>query len=287
MSKKPTSQVSSEVDDDNADVSEHTSGYLQNEDDDDKDVVLAKRETRAVFYLRLLVLLLLLVVALVVSLFVFYYTKTSQESDFEDAIADHANKIIDSFQSNAEQRIRAVEGFSTDITSHALHDNLTWPFVILPDFERRAVNICVLSDVVYIQLAILVSDADRVQYEQFSVDNQGWLIEGLSQQEEATGERLENQQENLDNLVTNDDLSIPAEIYKVEGLGPAPEFGPGPYLAYSQVSCEKEQTEIRRVFQFLYPTLLTIVLPSPTQTHTISRSVSESRWHLLSQLLHW
>lgn len=204
--------------------------------EDEEKEVLAKKETKAVSCLRLIVIFLLLAVALAVSLFVFFFTKGAEESDFGDAIEDHAKKIIENFQANAQSRVQVIEGFSQDITSHALYTNKTWPFVDLPDFERRAVNICTLADVVFIQIAMMVTDENRKEYEDYTVKNQGWLIEGLSQQGTTTGDRLEAEQENLKNLEADSSLQIPPAIYKVEGLEPAPELGPGPFLSYWQMA---------------------------------------------------
>ena len=97
------------------------------EDDDEEEAPLAKKESKAVSLLRLTVLSVLTMVALAVSLTVFWYTRETERDDFESAVTDHANKVMDAFQFHAQRRVQAVEGFSQDITSHAIHSNSTWP----------------------------------------------------------------------------------------------------------------------------------------------------------------
>jgi hypothetical protein len=102
-------------------------------------------------------------------------------------------------------------------TSHAQFTNSTWPFVTLPDFERRGVATIELAEVMSMVMVPFVTDDTREDWEAYSVANQGWFQEGL------------DVRFNLKNRELFGSVAIPEEIYAVKGLSAARELGPGPY----------------------------------------------------------
>jgi hypothetical protein len=66
----------------------------------------------------------------------------------------------------------------TTVTSFALHENATWPFVTVPHFDFRGQYILDVSGAVYVSLNPLVTDDDRDEWEQYAFENQGWVQEG-------------------------------------------------------------------------------------------------------------
>lgn len=85
-----------------------------------QEPALAKAETRAVTIIRLVTIAVLISAALVTSWLVFWYAVDQESEDFEQAFYYDANKVIDTYKSNANQRMRALESFSTSITQFAV-----------------------------------------------------------------------------------------------------------------------------------------------------------------------
>jgi hypothetical protein len=70
--------------------------------------------------------------------------------------------------------------FSTLISSSARHDNATWPLYTLPDFEFFGAGARDLSGALLLAFTPLVTSSTRSAWEEYSVDNQGWIQEGLN-----------------------------------------------------------------------------------------------------------
>jgi class 3 adenylate cyclase len=59
---------------------------------------------------------------------------------------------------------------------------MSWPFVSFPDFEIQTSENINLSDAELIAFAPIVSKEEKVSWEAFAVENQGWIQEGLDVQ---------------------------------------------------------------------------------------------------------
>ena len=237
-------------DDDGSVVSDQSSSTKQEE-----DLQLAKGETRAVNTLRLLVFLVLVAVAALVSLSVFLFTRGTEKDTFETRFTDQAGKVVDAFQANADRRLGALQGFSQQMTSHAVSANETFPFVTLPDFERRASYTLKLADSVAMLIFPIIRGEQRADWEAYSVANQAWLTEGLAVQAEIQSdskkiddsEEIEHLQDRFDaggvveegesDTLLND-MQITPVIYRLAPgtADAAPETGNGPYTPIWQLA---------------------------------------------------
>jgi hypothetical protein len=141
---------------------------------------LAREETRWVSLLRLTVILVLIFAAALVSFFVYRFSSSMESEDFQNEFIGHSTKVIESWQLNAEGQLAALHSFSVTLTSYAKERNDTWPFVTVPDFERRAHS--VLSQVKSVSMLLhpIVTKENRAKWEQYSVDNfDGFTKESL------------------------------------------------------------------------------------------------------------
>ncbi|CAB9497503.1 Receptor-type guanylate cyclase gcy [Seminavis robusta] len=180
---------------------------------------LAKKENMYVWYLRFVVTALLGAVALAVCLSVYFVTKRSEEADMENDFVDLSEKLVDTFEITFQQRFGIVDNFAQELTSYEKDaPNVTWPFVTMPDFERRAGRTAALADLFCILILPMVPAEQRVEWEHYAVANQGWRGEGLALQQ-----------------------GIPVEDVQVRQMEPrmakflpdgtiAPEDRPGPYF---------------------------------------------------------
>ena len=146
------------------------------------------KRNQVVARVRLVVFLVLLAVAAAVSFSVYHYTKNQEFDAFENHFDDQATKVVQAFKFNAERRLEALEAFSTQITSHAISSNSTFPFVTLPDFERHATHTLQLAEVVALLVFPIVTAETRQEWEAYSRANQAWLVEGLALQGASGGD---------------------------------------------------------------------------------------------------
>ena len=70
------------------------------------------------------------------------------------------------------------------ITATAVANNSTWPFVTIDQFQQRSASTLSLSGCLYLYLAPIVTDENRLAWEEYSVANTGWLTEGREYQAE-------------------------------------------------------------------------------------------------------
>jgi class 3 adenylate cyclase len=222
-------------DDDEAEIQINSTKHASSVIEAKERFEIANKETKHVAYIRAIVLAVLVGVTTSVSTVVFLYSRDAEQDAFENQFADLANKITSGFIYGAERRIEAINSLSNEITSYALAKNSEWPNVALPDFERRAKFILDLSDVLSIIFLPIVTKDARESWETFSVENQGWLREGLDVQgipeDDYDQERIEIVEETWG---ASPNFLIPTEIIKVAGTGIADENGPGPYMPWWQ-----------------------------------------------------
>ena len=200
-----------------------------------------EKQNRVVNHVRYAVFGILLMVTMAVSLSVYFYIKKEEETAFEDHFMDQATKVAKSFTFNAEKRLEALTAFSQQITSFALHSNLTFPFVTLPDFERHATSTLKLAEIVALLVFPIVTADQRFEWTAYATANQGWIEEGLQLQQQRVEEdkgEVAHLQEQFDKgqLVIETDgvdttKQVPPFIFKVKpGTTEAAfEDGPGPY----------------------------------------------------------
>ncbi len=183
----------------------------------------AKTENNAVWWLRGFVVLLLTCVALAVCLSVYYVGTASEKDDFEQDFGDLGDKLVESFGLTIRQRFGIVENFALDLTSFANNDaNSSWPFVTLPDYERRAGSAARLADLTTLHLIVRVETEDRTAWDAYSNLNQGWYAEGFAVQQGIPVEEVEA-------------VPISPTIIMPGPEGFMPDPGPGPFFPLWQM----------------------------------------------------
>jgi hypothetical protein len=95
-----------------------------------------------------------------------------------------AATIIASFEGILEEKIAAITAFGVTITATAVSNNSTWPFVTIDQFQQRSASSLSLSGCLFLELAPIVTDENRLAWEEYSVANTAWLTEGRAYQAE-------------------------------------------------------------------------------------------------------
>jgi hypothetical protein len=157
---------------------------LDSKDEENRHLLsssLAEAETRVVSYLRLAALLVLVITAVVVCTGVHYYASNNEQEAFLAEYENSALQVMDHFHDSVERNLAAVASLSTDITSYAQRENLTFPFVTMPDFALKGAHLRILSGAFIIQYRPLVMPEKREEWEIFTQQNRGQIDQAFEQ----------------------------------------------------------------------------------------------------------
>eukprot|EP00977_Amphora_coffeiformis_P019489 scaffold7295_cov167-Amphora_coffeaeformis.AAC.11 len=171
---------------------------------------------KAVKYSRIAVLVILLVSAVGLAVFVYRYTNSSELDQFEKQFEEDARKVLEHVGTELDFTLGASDAFLVEEITSAQQTNQSWPFVTNPSFAVRAAKLRSLTKALVVITYPAVTDVNREQWEAYSVQNDGWVEEGLRVQE--------NDANFQGTTVTS--WSKWGKIHGNEGL----HLGPGPYF---------------------------------------------------------
>jgi hypothetical protein len=219
---------------------------LHKEEEEAGNQQVARRERRYIFYLRVLVAFVLVVVAVCVSLAVFFYSRNKEQDDFERQFAHQAIKLLDSWKENAKRRVGAIEAVALAFTSHALSTHDRFPFVTLPDFERRVTQTLDQAQVLSLTYLPIITGAAKSHWEIYSIYKQGWFEESMAYQQEEQAKRKSVHVDEAGSVAVladetavdghGKDVQINPVIYRFNGVEKEPQDGPGPFVPVWQFS---------------------------------------------------
>lgn len=276
---------------------------------------VARGQTTAVRVIRIVTIIVLLLAAWTTTGLVFWYAFEEEVVDFEQAFAYDASKVLDTYNTNAFRRLEALESFSTSITQFAIsrskfedqivtesstpssRNRTSFPFVTLPDFERRARYTLESSEVLGVIFQPLVATEQRDAWNQYSVANADWLDETEESQGQPSPSQQSPQQpqpppqqpkpkpdRETDNPPLNRRLQgIMPFIFRLdeqEGT-PVPEDGEGPYYPIWQSAPVFDDTfmynyNMRQPFEPELDTVFTTQRPLTTEVFVLSTDPDES-----------
>lgn len=171
--------------DDSSTITSSTGRNLNTNNSDEQDELqLAKAESSAIDKLRYFLLGILALSTIGVALAVYFYIDKTEEQYFEENYRNEATKVIEDLGEVISRLLGAIDSIAVAIDGHAREVNSTWPFVTLPNFAAVAGKIRAISGATYLAVYPMVTTAQRAAWEQFSVDNDGWVDEGLAWQAE-------------------------------------------------------------------------------------------------------
>ena len=154
----------------------------------DKQVVLGRTETRRVRCLRVLVLLILVAAAALCATFVYKYTSADEADNFQVVYQQYSQLVVDTVHRNAQHKLEAVGALVAMVQSYAISSNSTWPFVTVPFFEEHVLVSRSLTDAYGVVLYPIVTDANKEEWEDYSVAHRGWINASYDAQRDTFGE---------------------------------------------------------------------------------------------------
>jgi hypothetical protein len=152
---------------------------------------IAKKDTTAACLMRVLVIALFIFMSVFVPIVIFLTARNNEQENFESEFDALATKVVDSFEFNVARKLGAIDSLDISITSYAVGTNSTFPFVTLPDFDLRAANTLALADTLSVAFVPLVTQANRAEWESYSVDNEAWITTALNRQTASVGRRAQ------------------------------------------------------------------------------------------------
>jgi len=143
--------------------------------DGEKKIELSKKETLAVLRIRVFVFLVLLLASVAVSLTVYMITKRSVKDEYESQYEAAAKKVIEAFLDIAESKVAALSSLCVAVTALGTDQAQEWPFVTLSNFQQRASIARSQSGALDIQISPLVLDAERADWENYTLNENEWM----------------------------------------------------------------------------------------------------------------
>ena len=145
---------------------------------------IAAAETRAVFRLKILVLAVLAASMVGVSLVVYYYMSRAEISNFENSFDSDSDKVFENVGNAMDLTLEAVDSFVVATASYAEATNSSWPFVTLPNFAVRVAKIRSLTKAVCIGMYQYVTEAQRREWQNYSMEHSSWVDQGIAVQKQ-------------------------------------------------------------------------------------------------------
>lgn len=191
-------------------------GFSKNSGTDKSSVSeeqLAAKETAGVHRLRFIVLAALFFAAAAVSIGVYLITSNAEEKEFEAQYEGFSINVLTSFEDIVSTKLAALASLGVTFTSYARSHSEKWPRVTMNDFQQRAANSRELSGALYMQLLPAVTLEDRLLYEQYVMENRGWIEEGFELQKEfGIGENEQTRRRFLQGAIGSDTLDFSTGI---------------------------------------------------------------------------
>lgn len=138
---------------------------------------------------------------------------------------DFASEITRSSVSNARNSRLNLENMGHIVTSLSIFSNASWPLLTIPHFEVRASAYLTISKTESIAFAPVVPVDQREAYENYTLNNQQWIQEGIDymfqvqqQQEEVEGSSLINDDDSYSTTDDNPNNDMYEHVVNSEGF---------------------------------------------------------------------
>jgi len=132
---------------------------------------LAKQESQAIKCLRWIVFLVLLIIGAAIAGLIFHFVREEQVDQFEEDFKYYATQVTETFNKQLRRTLDAQDTLSTDITSHAVDTESSFPFITLPEFEFKGANARIAGDTTLIYYMPAVTEEIRLQWEKYAAEH--------------------------------------------------------------------------------------------------------------------
>jgi hypothetical protein len=144
---------------------------------------LASNETRNVNRFRVVIAIVLILSTITMAVTIYFFVKRSEINIFRDMFDADANKVLDGLGESIKSNLGAMDAFASMMVSTAKHTNQTFPFVTIPTFAIKASKLLTLCDGFALTTQTVVNANQRLKWEAYTMENQGWVNETKEVQE--------------------------------------------------------------------------------------------------------
>lgn len=159
----------------NEDDGQSSTEFVSGRDDEENELQITTKETKAVFGLRLLFFLVLVASGIAVCLIVYYVSFKSVEEKYETLYYGAADRVVEAFMDIADSKLAALTSLGVTLSAHGSDFSSQWPFVTLSSFQQRASTALKQSGALSISLVPEVTSAQRLEWENFTVQEKAWM----------------------------------------------------------------------------------------------------------------
>jgi hypothetical protein len=172
------------------------------------------------------------------------YKRNEEHRNFVTQFETSAFKVIESFHDLVEASLVTIDTMSISFTSFAIRENLTFPFVTLPDFELRGANVRIQTGASIVHYMPIVTDEMRPKWEEYAMEHRFHIDQAFmkeqyfrqKQDEEFDVEyrrQVQGQESTRNETIVEDGSGFHQKIWPPRGDEPE---GSGPYAPLWQRS---------------------------------------------------
>ena len=171
-------------DDDEEDARQQRSTDGSVDDNNNKTDVeyFASNENRWVQYSRILIVIMLIGSAATASFLTYYFLTKDESNEFQVQFSANAEEIIKKSDQKIQNAFRSMIFLSSLLSSSSssnTNKNNTLPFYTMEDYEVFGYQTMVLSGASLVGYTPLIPESDRLEWEEYSVQQQGWIETGF------------------------------------------------------------------------------------------------------------
>lgn len=187
-------------------------------------VLGGRRSAQLSSRLRQIVIILFVYLAVFTPLVIYIRSRTNEVVSFENEFESLGSQVMSSFGIRFSRLYNAIDSLSIAATSFAINTNRTWPYVTMYDYDLRAQSALALATTGQMTFAPLVTEENRVKWEEYSAANLWWISEAMERTHGDSSEQY------------LDDVWISDKLYTVDdNINPIPPEGPGPFFPVWQM----------------------------------------------------
>jgi hypothetical protein len=136
---------------------------------------LGLKETKAVSCLRLVVLAVLVTSATCTAIAVYYYTRNSEISAFEESYYDDADHVVRGVGMALYVTLGAMDTYIAELIGNSNATGPEWPFVTIYDAPLHLAKLASTSKAIFMQQSHFVTAAQRQEWENYTSYESDWM----------------------------------------------------------------------------------------------------------------
>ena len=162
------------------DDSVDSQSFFEEESESENEGVVVKKDTNNLGCVKAFITIFMISVAGLVAQGVHFYVNYKEIDSFHDEYKNSRDRVFESLEEVFSRSLGAVDNFMVNMVSEAKLDGDEWPFVRVRDFAIHSSKLFALSKYSIIGVFPRVSKEQRPLWEQWAMENDGWVDQGIA-----------------------------------------------------------------------------------------------------------